>query len=229
MVDEVEEALALGYDRISFADDVFTLDRERVIAICDEISRRGLRFAWECLGRVDGIDGETAQRMREAGCSGVFFGIESGNDEILHLMNKRITTEQARAPSRRPTGPGSRSAPSSSSATPARPTTQCLTRCASPDRCRSITSGSDHALSASRDALCSSGWTAAHARVAAADGGLLLDQQLTFASDFSAAKMRFAILEGQRAVRDPPAPRELAAPPPLGLRGADGPVAPALS
>ena len=49
VVDEVEQALALGYERISFADDVFTLERDRVVAICDEILRRGLRFtgsAW---------------------------------------------------------------------------------------------------------------------------------------------------------------------------------------
>ena len=64
MVDEVEQALALGYDRISFADDVFTLDRRRVPRICDEIARRGLRFSWECLGRVDTFDYETALRMR---------------------------------------------------------------------------------------------------------------------------------------------------------------------
>ena len=44
VVDEVEQALALGYDRISFADDVFTLDRRRVLRICDEIERRGLRL-----------------------------------------------------------------------------------------------------------------------------------------------------------------------------------------
>jgi len=34
VVDEIEEALALGYDRISFADDVFTLNRRRVVAVC---------------------------------------------------------------------------------------------------------------------------------------------------------------------------------------------------
>ena len=95
VLDEVEEALALGYDRISFADDVFTLDRRRVAAVCDEIARRGLRFAWECLGRVDSLDFETARLMKGAGCSRIFFGIESGNDEILRLMNKRITTRQA--------------------------------------------------------------------------------------------------------------------------------------
>ena len=97
VVDEIEEALALGYDRISFADDVFTFDRRRVAAVCDEIARRSLHFSWECLGRVDTLDYETARRMRQAGCETIFFGIESGNDTVLRLMNKQITTAQARA------------------------------------------------------------------------------------------------------------------------------------
>ena len=44
VVDEIEAALRLGYDRISFADDVFTMKRERVVAVCREIRRRGLDF-----------------------------------------------------------------------------------------------------------------------------------------------------------------------------------------
>ena len=95
VVDEIERALALGYDRISFADDVFTLSRRRVLEICEEIRRRGLRFPWECLGRVDAFDLETARALKAAGCFRIFFGIESGNDDILRLMNKRITTAQA--------------------------------------------------------------------------------------------------------------------------------------
>ncbi len=96
VVDEVEEALGLGYDRISFADDVFTLKSDRVIKICKEIKRRRLRFQWECLGRVDAMDYATALEMKRAGCTRIFFGIESGNDQILKLMNKKITPEQAR-------------------------------------------------------------------------------------------------------------------------------------
>jgi anaerobic magnesium-protoporphyrin IX monomethyl ester cyclase len=97
VLDEVEEAVALGYDRISFADDVFTLERDRVLVLCEEIDRRGLRFAWECLGRVDRFDAELAARMRAAGCDRVFFGIESGVDRVLRLMNKRTTAAQARS------------------------------------------------------------------------------------------------------------------------------------
>ena len=97
VVDEIEKALALGYERISFADDVFTLNGRRVLAICAEIRRRRLRFAWECLGRVDTFDHATALAMKAAGCFRIFFGIESGNDAVLKLMNKQITTAQARS------------------------------------------------------------------------------------------------------------------------------------
>jgi anaerobic magnesium-protoporphyrin IX monomethyl ester cyclase len=96
VVDEIEDALALGYDRISFADDVFTMRKERVINICREIRDRGLQFAWECLGRVDSLDYPTALEMKAAGCTRIFFGIESANAEILKLMDKKISTDEAR-------------------------------------------------------------------------------------------------------------------------------------
>ncbi len=96
VVDEVQAALKLGYDRISFADDVFTLKKNRVAAICAEILRRDLHFQWECLGRVDSIDLPTAIKMKEAGCNRIYFGIESADDDILRLMNKKITSAHAR-------------------------------------------------------------------------------------------------------------------------------------
>jgi anaerobic magnesium-protoporphyrin IX monomethyl ester cyclase len=97
VVDEIEDALSLGYDRISFADDLFTARPERVRAVCSEIGRRGLVFPWECLGRVDTLDYPTAREMRRAGCRRIFFGIESANDGILALMNKKTTRAQAQA------------------------------------------------------------------------------------------------------------------------------------
>ena len=160
VVDEVEEALALGYDRIAFADDVFTMRPERVAAVCDEIERRSLSFDWECLARVDGVDRATAVRMRRAGCRTVFFGIESGSDDVLRLMRKGITASRVATPSGPPTTPVSRPARSSSCATPARPTTQCSRRCASPGRCRSTTSDS-RCRTRCRERPCSSGWRAA--------------------------------------------------------------------
>ena len=96
VVDEIEEVIKMGYERISFADDVFTMNKTRVIQICEEILRRKLRFQWECLGRVDTVDYGLAIAMKQAGCERIFFGIESGNEAILKLMKKMITTDQAR-------------------------------------------------------------------------------------------------------------------------------------
>jgi len=96
IVDEMDEVAALGYDRVWFADDCFTLNRKRLIAICDEIIKRRIKIGWECLSRVDTIDPEIASKMKESGCIRVYFGIESGNDQVLKLMRKQITTKQAK-------------------------------------------------------------------------------------------------------------------------------------
>ena len=96
VVDEIESIVGLGYDRVWFADDCFTLNRERLIETCDEIVKRRIDVGWECLSRVDTLSREVAAKMCRAGCVRVFFGIESGNDDILALMRKQITVEQAR-------------------------------------------------------------------------------------------------------------------------------------
>ena len=96
VADEIEEVISLGYSRIWFADDCFTLDRNRLLEICDEIIKRGLKIGWECLSRVDTLDPETVDKMKRAGCLRMFFGVESGNDVVLALMKKQITTTQVR-------------------------------------------------------------------------------------------------------------------------------------
>ena len=80
IVDEVKLIVELGYDRVWFADDCFTLDRKHLVNVCDEMMRRDADVSWECLSRVDTMDKEIAVKMRQAGCVRVFFGLESGND-----------------------------------------------------------------------------------------------------------------------------------------------------
>jgi anaerobic magnesium-protoporphyrin IX monomethyl ester cyclase len=96
IVDEVEQIAALGYDRVWFADDCFTLNRNHLLGVCNEMVHRGVDVGWECLSRVDTMDPKVAEAMKQAGCLRVFFGIESGNDSVLGLMNKHITTAQAK-------------------------------------------------------------------------------------------------------------------------------------
>lgn len=95
IVDEAEAIADLGYDRVWFADDCFTLNNRHLTAVCEELTRRQLDVGWECLSRVDTMDAQVASAMKRSGCMQVFFGIESGNDSVLGIMNKRITTTQA--------------------------------------------------------------------------------------------------------------------------------------
>jgi anaerobic magnesium-protoporphyrin IX monomethyl ester cyclase len=97
IVDELEQIQALGYDRVFFQDDCFTLDPQRVDAICREILKRELIIDWECLSRVDSITPQLVQVMMNAGCQRIYFGIESGTDTILRIMKKAFTIDQARS------------------------------------------------------------------------------------------------------------------------------------
>jgi anaerobic magnesium-protoporphyrin IX monomethyl ester cyclase len=81
-------------DAFTFHDETFTTDKERAIAICDEIKRRKIGLPWDCSTRVDRISGEVLVKMKEAGCQLVSFGAESGSQEILNAMKKGTTVEQ---------------------------------------------------------------------------------------------------------------------------------------
>jgi anaerobic magnesium-protoporphyrin IX monomethyl ester cyclase len=95
IIDEMREIAALGYERVWFADDCFTLNREHLLDVCHKLVNSRENISWECLSRVDTMDFDVACRMKDAGCVRVFFGIESGNDAVLALMNKHITVPQA--------------------------------------------------------------------------------------------------------------------------------------
>ncbi len=96
VVDEIEEILAWGFTRINVADDLFLSNKSRARAVCDEILRRRLEFSWSAFVRVNIMDAETLERMREAGCDSVSFGIETGSPEMLELIRKKITLDQGR-------------------------------------------------------------------------------------------------------------------------------------
>ena len=97
VVDEIELILKNYpfFEGIRFFDDVFTMDKQRVIDICREILRRKLNFVWECEARVNTIDEEIVREMKKAGCEFIDLGIESGSNRILKNIKKSITVEQA--------------------------------------------------------------------------------------------------------------------------------------
>jgi len=69
-----------------------------VLKICEEIIRRGLnkQIQWSCETRVDMVDKKLLKQIKDAGCWGIHYGVESGSQRILDLMKKQITKERVR-------------------------------------------------------------------------------------------------------------------------------------
>lgn len=78
-----------------FFDEIFTINRKRVIKVCNRIIEEKLKIKWLCDSRVDLVDKELLKLMRKAGCIGISYGVESGSQEILDSMNKGITVDAA--------------------------------------------------------------------------------------------------------------------------------------
>jgi radical SAM superfamily enzyme YgiQ (UPF0313 family) len=83
------------YDRpfIIFRDPLFTQDRERVLALCDEIRARGLELEFECETRLDRLDPDLLEKMRAAGLQTIEFGVESVSSETLRRVGRRPIPE----------------------------------------------------------------------------------------------------------------------------------------
>ena len=75
-------------------DDLFTIQRKRVLEVCKEIVARNLSFEWTCESRVDTVDFEMLRWLRRAGCVKIYYGLESGSPNVLLTMKKDVTPEK---------------------------------------------------------------------------------------------------------------------------------------
>ncbi|MFH2070133.1 MAG: radical SAM protein [Elusimicrobiota bacterium] len=95
VVDEIHECVEkFGITDFLFFDELFTLKKERVVQICDEIDARGLKIHWHCRSRADTLDREMVQKMKKAGCRLIQFGIETGSQRLQKLINKNLNLEK---------------------------------------------------------------------------------------------------------------------------------------
>lgn len=97
-VDEMEYMLKCGFKEIQIAEDMFTTDKARVAEICNLIIERGLKFPWATTTgiRVDSVTPELLKSMKKAGCYRVYYGLESGSQDVLNKIHKGTNLETAR-------------------------------------------------------------------------------------------------------------------------------------
>src|SRR4029077_19269390 len=91
-VETIEQELhvlqELGVRRLYFLDDSFNVPKARFKDMMRMMIRNRSGFTWNSFYRSDHGDAEAAELMAQAGCRGVFLGVESGSDFILERMNK---------------------------------------------------------------------------------------------------------------------------------------------
>lgn len=83
-----------GITSFGFAHDMFTLNKKFVFDLCESLKQHyrniGQKYIWSCSARPDCVTDELLKVMKEAGCTDIFFGIESGSDRIQKKIKKNL-------------------------------------------------------------------------------------------------------------------------------------------
>ena len=96
----VEELIPLvredGMREISFWDDTFAVNPRWINEFCDELDREKLDITWTCYGHMRSVRPDMLKRMARSGCYNLYYGFESGVQEILDLVKKGTTRQRIR-------------------------------------------------------------------------------------------------------------------------------------
>jgi len=79
-----------------FYDDTYTLREKHVMTLLNRMLEEKFDLTWRCATRVSVIKTDMLNKMKEAGCEQIKFGIESGNDEMLQKLRKAIKVSEVR-------------------------------------------------------------------------------------------------------------------------------------
>lgn len=90
VADEFEALLAQEIDHFHLCDSEFNVPVDHALAVCDEMAQRrlGKRANWYTYATPAGFTGELARAMRSAGCVGVNFGADSGDERMLAALGR---------------------------------------------------------------------------------------------------------------------------------------------
>lgn len=95
----IEELKILRYKYnkkyIYFLDDTSTIDKKRMLKICELIRKENIDISWECSTRVDLFDKQLATELKKSGCINIYLGLESGVQETLDFISKGIKLEDS--------------------------------------------------------------------------------------------------------------------------------------
>lgn len=80
-------------DYISFADELLMSSQKRTLELCQAFIDAKVSIHWSCNGRLNYADVDVLEKMKEAGCVFINYGIESMDNATLKVMHKALTTD----------------------------------------------------------------------------------------------------------------------------------------
>jgi len=81
-------------DFFVISDDTFVMNKKRVIQLCEKIISEKINIFWRCQTRISLLDREIIRAMKKAGCFVMALGVESGSQDILDSLQKKIKVKQ---------------------------------------------------------------------------------------------------------------------------------------
>jgi len=97
VVNEIEHVIKEhGVRGFQFWDDMFGLNRDLAAQICELVTKKKINIVWWCWANQASVDRELLQKMHDAGCRAIAFGVESVDDEVLKKAKRPLFTEQSR-------------------------------------------------------------------------------------------------------------------------------------
>ena len=91
---ELEHCLSLGIKNIRISDDNLVGNPKRLEKLCNLFKKANIK--WRGSIRVSPSSIKMYQMMKESGCEELSFGIESGDQDVLNLLNKGVTISQSK-------------------------------------------------------------------------------------------------------------------------------------
>lgn len=98
IVDEIEWLQrSFGARQIAFADAIFPLTEKQGLEFCDRMqsSPTAGQLIWSTETRTDLLTRDLVRAMKDAGCRRIMFGIESGAQQTLNNVNKKLDVNAA--------------------------------------------------------------------------------------------------------------------------------------
>ena len=78
------------------SDSTLTTSPQQLNEVCDLIISQGLKIDWYSQARPDTyLTKELLNKLHEAGCTGLMFGVESGSQKVVDSMNKHFIVKEA--------------------------------------------------------------------------------------------------------------------------------------